>query len=224
MQSTRLKNFRRRLPRFRTLRATGVDTAKLARTGGTAALMHGSQTMGVAPTMLSAQRRTMLAATSPASGLGGQELEVAMIVADGSTRGKVDPAYEAHSDVLVHWAQPMWNSWIPVQLMQVSLVDAMVRTASAVNPWSVVYGPAAALVCTADRLGWTIQHATSLTTDEGRELDLLADPPIVVKRLVAKSARSWRWRNTAAAHPSLPRQGANFGPVHKLLNSKRCDD
>ena len=108
--------------------------------------------------------------------------------------------------------------------MQVSLADAMVRTASAVNPWSVVYGPAAALVCTADRLGWTIQHATSLTTDEGRKLDLLADPPIVVKRLVAHSVRNWRWRNIAAAHPSLPKQGANVGPVYKLLNSKRCDD
>ena len=190
VQNARLKNFRKRVPRFRTLRAAGVDTARLARTGGTAALMHGSQAVGVAPTMLCAQRRAILAATNPASGFGGQELEVAMLVADGSLRGRADPAFEAHSDVIVHWAQSMWNLWIPTQLMQVSLEDAMVRTASAANPWSVVYGPAAALVCTAHRLGWTIHHATSLTTDEGRKIDLQADPPIVVKRLVANSVKT----------------------------------
>ena len=147
-----------------------------------------------------------------------------MIVADGSPQGKVDPAYEAHSDVFVHWAQSMWNSRIPVQLMQVSLADAMVRTASAVNPWSVVYGPAAALVCTADRLGWTIQHATSLTTDAGRKIDLLADPPIVVKRLVARSVRSWRWRTSLRPTPRSRSRGMNFGPIYKLLNSKRRGD
>ena len=108
--------------------------------------------------------------------------------------------------------------------MQLSLTDAMVRIASAVSPWSIVYGPAAALVCTTNRLGWSIRDATSMTTDDSREVDLLADPPVVVKRLVEKSVRSWRWRNMAAAHPSLPKEGANFGPIYKLMGSKRNDE
>ena len=49
VQNDRLKKFNNRLPRFRTLRAAGVDTARLARTGGGAALMHGSQAIGVPP-------------------------------------------------------------------------------------------------------------------------------------------------------------------------------
>ena len=107
----RLKAFRRRLPRFKALRGVGVDTAKLMRTGGVAALTHGEGSSGVAPSMLAAQRRSVNAAAAPMSGLGGHELEFAMMVMDGSKKGKADPAFEAHTSVAQHWAQAVWNDW-----------------------------------------------------------------------------------------------------------------
>ena len=117
----------------------------------------------------------------------------------------------------------MWNRWLPVDLMQLSLIDASARTASTASPWGVAYGPAAALVCSTNRLGWTVTSATGMLTDDGREIDLSADPPIIVKRLVEKTVRNWRWRNMVAAHPQLPREGANFNPILKLIVSKRND-
>ena len=52
VMKNRLKQFINRLLRFRALRRAGVDTARVIRTGGVAALMHGYGGMGVAPTML----------------------------------------------------------------------------------------------------------------------------------------------------------------------------
>ena len=72
VMKTRLKKFVQRLPRFKALRRAGVNTARIVRTGGVAALMHGFAGTGVSPTMLRAQRRATSAAAAPKSGLGGQ--------------------------------------------------------------------------------------------------------------------------------------------------------
>ena len=121
VQKTRLKQFKLRLPRFKALRRAGIDTARIVRTGGTSAMMHGFGGMGVAPTMLLHQRRATMAAASPKNGLGGQQLEVALVLADGSRKGKMDPAFPAHGDVVLHWAQAIWNKWVPVDRLQQSM-------------------------------------------------------------------------------------------------------
>ena len=38
-----------------------------------------------------------------------------------------------------------------------------------------------------------------------------------------ESVRRWRWRNVAEKNASMPDIGANWGPIAKLLESKRCD-
>ena len=173
----RLKAFKKRLPRFKALRGVGVDTARIMRTGGVAALVHGEGSTGVAPSMLAAQRRSVNAAAAPQSGLGGQELEFSMMIADGSKTGKADPAFEAHASVAQHWAQAVWNAWLPVDDLQASVDYARGRIDKAQQPWAVVTGPAAALICTLDRLEWRVVSAVLLVTDEGREVDLRVTPP-----------------------------------------------
>lgn len=145
-----------------------------------------------------------------------------MMIADGSKRGKADPAFEAHSSVAQHWAQAVWNTWLPTDDLQASVDYARSRIENAPQPWAVVTGPAAALICTLERLRWKVVSAVMLTTDEGKEVDLRVTPPIVVKRMVEAAVRRWRWRNVAEAHPSL-HNGCNFEPIFKLLNSKRND-
>ena len=223
VQNSRLKKFKQRLPRFRLLRRAGVDTAKVYRTGGGAAVMHGSHTNGVSPSMLLSQRRAATAATAPGSGFGGQDLEIAMMIADGKVKGKADPAFAAHADVVGHWAKAVWNSWLAIDSLQMSLQDAKRRVANAKRPWSIVYGPAAGLVCTLDRVGWTIESASSIVSDIGTRFDLTEDPPIVIERSMNESVRRWRWRNVAEKNASMPDIGANWGPIAKLLESKRCD-
>ena len=69
VMQTRLKNFTKRIPRFKILKRAGVDTAILVRTGGLAAVMHGLGSSGVSPSMLLHQRRAVLAAAAPKAGL-----------------------------------------------------------------------------------------------------------------------------------------------------------
>ena len=147
----------------------------------------------------------------------------AMMIADGSRKGKADQAFPAHTDVAQHWAQAVWNQWMLSHMLQASLSDVTTRTAEAANPWLVVYGPAAALVCTLKRVGWHIECAVILITDNGRRLDLRADPPTVVARQMDEAVRRWRWRTIAEKHASLPPEGANFDPLYKLINSKKND-
>ena len=37
-----------------------------------------------------------------------------MMIADGSKKGKADPAFPAHTDVTTHWAQAIWNKLLPI--------------------------------------------------------------------------------------------------------------
>ena len=123
-----------------------------------------------------------------------------MMIADGSKRGKADPAFVALTDVISHWARAVWNTWLPIADLQASLNDARTRFTAAAQPWRIVYGPAAALVCTHLRLNWTIRSATQLTTDQGRLLDLASDPPVVVARQSDAAVGRWKWEK----HGCLP--------------------
>ena len=172
--------------------------------------------------MLLDQRRAVNSAAAPQGGLGGQELEFAMMVADGTKTGEADPAFEAHMSVAMHWAQAIWNTWLNVEELHACIEYARARIEAASSPWAVVTGPAAALICTLDRLDWKVVNATELTADEGKTIDLRVTPPIIVKRMVEAAVRRWRWRNVVAEHPSLNDGGA-FCPVLKLLTLKRND-
>ena len=100
-----------------------------------------------------------------------------MMLADGTKTGKADPAFAAHVEVVQHWAQAIWNQWLATPLLQNSLNHARAKVAASPQPWRVVYGPAAALICTLERIGWTIISATELESDVGRKFDLAIDPP-----------------------------------------------
>ena len=106
-------------------------------------MVHGEGSTGVSPSMLAAQRRAVNAAAAPQGGLGGQELEFAMMIADGSKKGKADPAFEAHTSVAQHWAQAIWNRWLPEDDLQSSIDYARDRIDKSKQPWAVVTGPAA---------------------------------------------------------------------------------
>ena len=106
-------------------------------------------------------------------------------------------------DVALHWSQAVWNEWLPVHTLQLSVDYARSRISKASRPWAVVTGPAAALICTLERIGWTVASATELESDIGTKFNLAVDPPVVIKRAVEAAVRRWRWRIMAEKHPSL---------------------
>ena len=82
MLKKRLSSFVKRLPRFRKLARAKVSTARLLRTGGLSSMSYGQAITGVAPSTLLRQRRAAAAAAAPASGTSGQDIDMALIIAE----------------------------------------------------------------------------------------------------------------------------------------------
>ena len=192
MAAARLDGFRQRKDRFRRLRCAGVDTARLMRTGGVSALTFGQAVTGVSNKLLQQQRRAVAAAVTRTA--GGGDLDVTLALADGSKTGRVDPAYEAHSQPIGAWAMAVWHGWVSRAAFSKLISVSRAKLAAAKNPWSKVHGPAAAFVATANRIGWCVQGPLDITTDDGTHLDFCVDSPAFVKAAVDASVRRWRGR------------------------------
>eukprot|EP00973_Karenia_brevis_P037778 5211344-Karenia_brevis.AAC.1 len=80
------------------------------RTGGTMAMVYGQATMGVSSSMLHAQRQSVAAASVPG---GAGDLDLTLMMADGSESGRADPAFAAHEDPIATWAEAVWSQWLP---------------------------------------------------------------------------------------------------------------
>ena len=93
--AARIQNLATRAHRFRVLKRLGSDTSML-RTGGKQAMTYGLGIIGVSDDMLRDMRRVAAAISCPATGTGGQNLDAALIVADGGPSGCADPAFDAH--------------------------------------------------------------------------------------------------------------------------------
>ena len=92
----RLKGLASRIHRFRQLRKVNVDTSMLLRTGGKQAMTYGLAILGVSNSVLRDQRSVAAAIASPASATGGQNIDAALILADGGPCGLAAPAFDAH--------------------------------------------------------------------------------------------------------------------------------
>ena len=146
------------------------------------------------------------------------------MLADENAKAGADPAFDAHLAPIGDWANDVWENWVPLATMNRVTIAVKKKVKKAKNIWAVVKGPTVAMVASCTRLGWKVNSSTSLTTDLGDSLDLLLDPPAVVKLEVTKAVKRWRWRNLEKLMPQLARGGSGVGalmePVHALLKSK----
>ena len=222
----RTADFRLRMPRFRKLRRLGIHTAKLMRTGGVAALTYGQGVVGVSPSTLRNQRRMVATATAPVAGGCGQQLDLALVMADGSSRGRADPAFAAHIDPIGQWALAIWEKWLPRESLLKLAAEALDLAIRRQRPWAHCTGPGAAFVLSAARLGWTVHDAFTVTMDDGKPLSFILDPPCVVKRFVADSVRRWRWRSIEEHAPTSHRGASHWFsdmPSCRILKQQRHD-
>ena len=165
------------MPKFRRLVKLGVKTDRIVRTGGLAAITFGQAIAGVSSTTLLGQRRLVGAATAPPGGSGGQDLDVALMLADGSAKGKADPAFPAHSMPIKAWAEAVWSQRMPLVCMRRMIRFAKRKLRRATRKWSVCCGPAAAFIATCNRLLWQVVDETTVITDQGRTIDFELEPP-----------------------------------------------
>ena len=72
-------------------------------------MTYGQALMGVSNSMLRDQRRTATAIAAPASGCGGQNLDIALMLADENAKAGADPAFDAHLMPIGDWATAVWE-------------------------------------------------------------------------------------------------------------------
>ena len=151
-------------------------------------------------------------------------MDLALILADENARSGADPAFDAHTMPIGDWATAVWETWMPLRTMERLGSSSKKKLRKAKNTWAKVKGPAAAMVASCYRLGWTVVSGTELLTDQGETLDLLLDSPAAVKLEVARAVKRWRWRNLETLMPQLKKGGSGVGalmePIAKLLKSK----
>ena len=136
----------------------------------------------------------MGAVKAPAGGIGGQDLDVALMLADGSAKGKADPAFPAHAMPIKGWAEAVWDRRMPTISLKRLIRSAKRRLSRTAKEWSVCYGAAAAFVATCCRLLWQVVDGSTVVTDLGRKIDFELDPPKAVEAEVDEAVRRWRWR------------------------------
>lgn len=171
------------------------------------------------------QRRAVNAACSR-DGTG--DLDLSLVMADGSCGGRTDPAFHAHSDPMSHWAEAVWSQWLPRVMLEELMQHACDVIKAGENHWPKARGPATGFVASALRLEWTIQSAFECTDDQGLNIIFTRDSPQFVKSKVEESVRRWRWRRIEAKFPSLSQGagglGAHMAPIFKVINCKRTSD
>ena len=55
------------------------------------------------------RRRAIADIIAAGESAGGQELELALMIADASAKGRADPAFPGHTEVVQHWAMAVWH-------------------------------------------------------------------------------------------------------------------
>ena len=167
----------------------------------------------------------MGAAVAPPSGTGGQNLDVALMIADDGPKGFCDPAFNAYVLPIGEWSTAVWEEWLPELSLKRMVTLGKQKVTKATNARAVCCGPGAAFVATCSRLRWSVVDALSLVTDTGKALNLKLDPPAVVIREVKLAVQRWRWRNVEQYLTHLKRGGSGRGalmePIWSLLRSSQ---
>ena len=91
------------------MKKAGVSIARLVRIG-LRTVAYGSAILGAPCNFLRSQRQTVAAIAGPGAGTGGQKLDLALMVADGSAKGRADPAFDAHIMPVGQWAMAIYGS------------------------------------------------------------------------------------------------------------------
>ena len=80
-------------------------------------MTYGQTILGVSNSMLRDQRRTVAVIVAPESGVGGQNPDLALTLADENAKAGVDPAFDARLLPIGDWATAVWESWMPERAM-----------------------------------------------------------------------------------------------------------
>ena len=197
----RLRAFTALVPRFHQLRKLGVNTQQMVRASGPPAILYGCEVMGVSNSKLLTTRSKVAAAAAPQA--GGKSPELILYAVDGPG-GTLDPAFDAHARPLQFWALAWWESWFSADALQQAFDEAARKLLSARGSWwSLVAGPATALLASLRRLGWSMRSAVEVIDDCGSTWRFDRDSPAAMISACHRSVRRWRLQKIGEILPGL---------------------
>ena len=200
-QRKRLKVFSDKRESFHSLRQAGGNTQQIARAVGPPSTLYTVDCFGISNAALQQVRSSVAASAS--TDTAGKNPDAVLYAIDGQF-GTLDPAFDAHALPIKQWAQGVWDAtYSHEDLMQaISLARIKIDRAKG-SPWSVVTGPAAALLLTLDRIGWKLLNPFCATDHRGQRWHFGKDPPAAITKAVHHSVRAWRLRRLMVAFPAL---------------------
>lgn len=186
----------KRVLRYRVLRKSGAQTAKLGRTGLIPAGKYGVGITGVSDTLLRSLRARARRATYLHT--AGRSLTIDLAFAGGETY----PAYVANREPIVRWLSALWDQVIPDQCLVRAFHIAMQAQADGKRRWAKVRGPAGAVVATLHRIGWVRESATYWQTHVGR-LHVLGLCSKFCAKLIDQATHKQLWKKVAESSSKL---------------------
>ena len=125
--------------------------------------------------------------------------EVLFVVDLDSSKAQADPAFAAHVEVIGAFAEAVWRGLMDLGTLQFLVAHAKERLCRAKRQWSVVRGPVAAFVATANRIGWKVMGATQVIDENGVSVSFIDDSPDAIRLRVKAAVERWRMENVGVA-------------------------
>jgi len=205
----RLQAFKDTLPRQHQLRKLGVNSAQMVQARGAPAYFYGIENMGASDSLLHDARASSAAGASHET--SGKSVDIALYAVDGPN-GTLDPAFDAHVNVVKYWALAHFEMWFSASSLAKSFRAARLRIQQTkASPWRAVTGPAAAVIATLARIGWTTTDSTHTADDLGTAWDFVRDSPAAIAQAVKASVRRWRLNRIAKHLPGLAPDELDIG-------------
>ena len=101
--------------------------------------------MGMAPSTLATARSTIAKACT---GAAGGKNPIAVLYTHDAKDGTLDPAFDAFSLPVKHWALAWWEGWASKQQLADAYDDVRTKFAATKLSWQKVNGPISTLFCT----------------------------------------------------------------------------
>ena len=184
-------------------------------------MTYGLGIIGVSDSMLRDVGRVAAAMVALASGAGGQNLDAALIIADGGPSGMAYPAFDAHLLPIGEWATAVWEERLPYESLQGMIAEGKRQLEKPRHRWAGCRGPGIALVGTCHTLKRVVQDAVTIVTDDGKVSQLQVGSFAAVGNQVKMALRRWCWRNLEKTMPRFAKGGSGnsalMAPLWNLL-------